>query len=146
MIAASGRADHPAPNTQHMTMKPIKPILITLTIAATTLWLAGCKPHDHDHAGHDHSGHDHGDKPATKAPASGGTASAINEKPTKEQIAAAKPYPLDVCAVSGEKLGSMGEPAVVLVGDQVVKLCCGGCMDDVKADPAKVLSKLVKQP
>lgn len=66
----------------------------------------------------------------------------VNENPTPDQIAAAKPYLLDTCLVSGEKLGSMGDPPVIVVGDQQVKLYCGGCMDDLKANAAKLLAKL----
>ncbi|QDV73788.1 hypothetical protein [Botrimarina mediterranea] len=34
----------------------------------------------------------------------------------------------DICPVSGEKLGSMGEPLKVQVGEETVFLCCKGCM------------------
>ena len=33
----------------------------------------------------------------------------------------------DVCPVTGETLGSMGEPVKVKVGEQVAYLCCQGC-------------------
>ncbi len=53
-----------------------------------------------------------------------------------------KPYPLDVCIVSGEKLGSMGDPVVMVHEGQEVKFCCDGCTGDFKKDPAKFLAKL----
>ncbi|GDY13146.1 hypothetical protein LBMAG53_20240 [Planctomycetota bacterium] len=56
--------------------------------------------------------------------------------------AAVKPYPLDTCIVSGEKLGGMGAPIVKVVGDQEVKFCCKGCTKDFDKDPAKFLKKL----
>lgn len=56
--------------------------------------------------------------------------------------AGAKPYPLDVCLVSGNKLGSMGKPVTFVHEGQEVKLCCRPCLDDFQADPAKYLAKL----
>jgi hypothetical protein len=127
-------------------MKHLK--LLTLGLAAASaLWLAGCHPHDHDHAGHDHADHDHGSHKHGKdadAPKPGAAATAIITQPTLEQLSAAKPYPLETCLVSDEKLGGMGKPVVVLVGDQQVKLCCDDCLPKLKADPAGMLGKLTK--
>ena len=56
-------------------------------------------------------------------------------------------YPLKTCLVSDEALGSMGE-AVAHVHraagkpDRVIFVCCEGCIDDFKADPAKYLKKV----
>ena len=56
-------------------------------------------------------------------------------------------YPLKKCLVSDEDLGSMGE-AVAYVHraagkpDRVVFVCCEGCIDDFKQDPAKFLKKV----
>jgi len=69
----------------------------------------------------DHSQHEHG--PAKIAP------------PSQE-------YPLDTCPVSGEKLGSMGKPVVIRHEGREVRLCCAGCIDKFKQDPAKYLKKL----
>jgi hypothetical protein len=119
--------------------------------AAITLFFSGCGPghhaghdhgHDHDHSGHhhDHAAHDHG------APAVDQVADAagliIIENPTAEQLAAAKPYPLDTCLVAGEKLGEMGDPMVLLVGNQQVKLCCDHCLPELKKNTAELLAKL----
>jgi len=54
-------------------------------------------------------------------------------------------YPLDTCVVSGEKLGSMGEPFVITHEGTEVRFCCDGCLPKFKKDPAKYLAKLKKQ-
>ncbi|GMV99057.1 MAG: hypothetical protein AMXMBFR84_01960 [Candidatus Hydrogenedentota bacterium] len=51
-------------------------------------------------------------------------------------------YAATVCPVSGEKLGSMGDPTEAVVANRLVKFCCAGCEKQLKKDPAKVLSKL----
>jgi hypothetical protein len=56
----------------------------------------------------------------------------------------AKPYPLDTCAVSGEKLGGMGDPYVFVHEGQEIKLCCKGCLKDFKKEPAKYLKKVAE--
>lgn len=54
----------------------------------------------------------------------------------------AKPYPLDTCIVSDEKLDSMGEPYVFTEKGQEVKLCCKSCLKDFKKDKQKFLTKI----
>ncbi len=71
------------------------------------------------------------DAPKSEAPATTATATTP-----------AKPYPLDVCIVAGEKLGSMGAPVVYVHEGQEVKFCCKGCLPDFKKEPAKYLAKL----
>ena len=51
-------------------------------------------------------------------------------------------YPLDVCVVSGEKLGSMGDPVVVKIEGQTFKLCCASCEEKLRADPDKYAKML----
>ena len=54
-----------------------------------------------------------------------------------------KPYPLDKCIVSDEKLGGdMGKPFVFTYEGQEIKLCCKSCQKDFKKDPAKYIKKL----
>lgn len=53
-----------------------------------------------------------------------------------------KPYPMDTCVVSGEKLGSMGDAVVFVEGDQEVQLCCKSCRKDFDADKAANLKKI----
>lgn len=54
----------------------------------------------------------------------------------------ATPYPLDVCIVSGEKLGSMGEPITIIHEGQEIKFCCDSCPPRFEEDPEKYLKKL----
>lgn len=51
-------------------------------------------------------------------------------------------YPLDTCVVSGEKLGSMGEPYVITHEGTEVRFCCDSCLPKFKKDPGKYLAKL----
>ncbi len=62
------------------------------------------------------------------------SAFAANEAP--------KPYPLQTCVVTGEKLGEMGKPITLVYEGQEVKFCCGGCVKKFKADPAKYLKEI----
>ena len=55
---------------------------------------------------------------------------------------AVEPYPLDYCIVSGEKLGSMGDPVVEIHAGQEWKFCCSGCVDEFNEDPEKFIAKL----
>lgn len=64
------------------------------------------------------------------------------ESPASAPAAAAKPYPLQTCVVSGEKLGSMGDPVVFVHDGQEVKLCCKSCRPDFDKDPAKFIAKI----
>ena len=66
---------------------------------------------------------------------------AADNKPN-EKDAKPKPYPLDKCTVSGEKLGSMGKPYVFTHEGREIKLCCKGCLDDFKKDSAKLVQQL----
>lgn len=59
--------------------------------------------------------------------------------------ATGKPYPLDVCIVSGEKLGTMGSPIVFVHEGQEIKLCCKSCRPDFDKEPAKFLTKLASK-
>jgi len=47
-----------------------------------------------------------------------------------------------LCPVTNQPLGSMGVPMRVVVSGQVVFLCCDGCEDKIKQEPAKYLAKL----
>lgn len=49
-----------------------------------------------------------------------------------------------LCPVSGEALGSMGEPVVAQHEGQEVKLCCESCRPKFVANPAKYLPKAAK--
>ncbi|MBA3707604.1 MAG: hypothetical protein H0W83_02145 [Planctomycetes bacterium] len=67
-------------------------------------------------------------------------AAAADQAPAKET---AKPYPLDYCIVSGDKLdGDMGKPITVVKNGQEFKLCCKGCITEIDKDPKKFEDKL----
>ena len=61
------------------------------------------------------------------------------EEPAKPKV---KPYTLDTCLVSDEKLGEMGKPVVFNYKDQEIKLCCKACRKKFDKDPATYLKKL----
>jgi hypothetical protein len=56
--------------------------------------------------------------------------------------AAAKPYPLSTCVVSGEKLGTMGKPFVHKFEGREVQFCCKACLKDFNKDAPKFIKKL----
>ena len=62
----------------------------------------------------------------------------------KQAEAKAKPYKLDVCIVSDEKLGEMGKPVVLEYKGQEIQLCCKSCRKDFDKEPAKFLKKLAE--
>lgn len=59
-----------------------------------------------------------------------------------DKAAKTKPYPLDTCVVSGEKLGGMGDAFVFTQNGQEVKLCCKSCKKDFDKDSAKFMTKI----
>ena len=52
------------------------------------------------------------------------------------------PYPLDFCAVSGEKLGSMGDPIVLDYEGREIKLCCKGCVKGFEKNSDEFIAKI----
>ena len=62
--------------------------------------------------------------------------------PAEKADKKAKPYPLDTCLVSEEKLGEHGKPYVFTHEGQEIKLCCKDCLKDFKKEPAKYTAKL----
>lgn len=66
------------------------------------------------------------------------TVVAQDSRPTK----ASDPYTLDTCALSGKKLGSMGDPVVEVISGREVRFCCSGCVPTFKKDAAKHFAKL----
>ena len=53
-------------------------------------------------------------------------------------------YPLETCAVSGEALGSMGEPIDRLYGVTLVRLCCKGCVRAFDRSPERFLGQVLE--
>ena len=56
----------------------------------------------------------------------------------------AKPYPLEKCIVSDEKLGEMGKPVTLTYKGQEMKFCCKDCVKKFNKDPEKYI-KLMKE-
>ena len=51
-------------------------------------------------------------------------------------------YPLTTCVVSGEPLGSMGEPYVIEHNGTTVKFCCDSCLPKFNKDPETYVAKV----
>jgi predicted metal-binding protein len=49
-------------------------------------------------------------------------------------------YPIDVCVISGRPLGD--SPHEMVVANRLVKTCCGGCSNRVKANPTATIAKI----
>lgn len=91
------------------------------------------------HAGHDHDMHAaNGD--STDLPAN--VQEALADL-SPEDAAAVKAQ--RTCPVSGELLGSMGEPIKVDVQGRAVWICCDGCRQDLLDNPDQYLTKLDQQ-
>ena len=58
------------------------------------------------------------------------------------QPAKPKPYPLETCVVTGEKLGGMGKPYVFTHEGREIKLCCKGCLKAFNKEPGKYVKQL----
>jgi len=59
---------------------------------------------------------------------------------SEQQLAAAAISRQKICPVSGKPLGSMGDPVAVDMNGQRLYVCCAGCVNAVKANPAKYAS------
>ena len=65
--------------------------------------------------------------------------------PGRSTQTAAKPYPLDYCLVTGDKIGEMGTPVSTIYKGQEIKFCCKDCVKDFQKDPDKFLKKLAEE-
>lgn len=113
-----------------MNMKNKSIILILgLTIAAVAMFV-GCSTNGEgpEHDGHDHASHSHETTGEALA--------------TVEDASEVKPYLLEKCLVSGEELGSMGEPTILNHKGQEIKLCCSDCVKGFNKEPEKYLAAL----
>jgi hypothetical protein len=55
----------------------------------------------------------------------------------------AKPYPFDVCPVSGEALGGdQGQPFVFVSDGREIQLCCKACQKDFDKNKTAILAKV----
>jgi hypothetical protein len=68
---------------------------------------------------------------------------ADTNSPSSSTNVAVKPYPLDYCLVSGDKIGGdMGKPIVTVYKGQEIKFCCKDCPSDFKKNPEKYMKML----
>lgn len=109
-------------------------LALGLTLATTTFAAEGHKKE-----------HKRGE--AAVADAKAGKLVPVTEKDSAWVAKAGQSYPLEVCVISDEKLGSMGKsPQYIyrLEGkpDRLVILCCDGCEEDFMKEPAKYVAKL----
>ena len=51
-------------------------------------------------------------------------------------------YPLTTCPISGEELGSMGDPLDLVTEGRLIRLCCKGCLKKAKADPSAAFAAI----
>ena len=65
--------------------------------------------------------------------------------PLADPVPTSESYPLDICAVSGKKLGSMGEPIELVHEGRQVKFCCQGCVPAFKKEAAKYIENVDKK-
>jgi hypothetical protein len=69
--------------------------------------------------------------------------SADTNSPSSSTNAVVKPYPLDYCLVSGDKIGGdMGKPIVMVYKGQEMKFCCSDCPPKFKKNPEKYMKML----
>ena len=69
-----------------------------------------------------------------------GGSTAENTEDSQPATTAPASYPLEVCVVSGEKLGSMGKPFVIQHEGTEVRFCCDSCLPEFNANPDKFLA------
>ncbi len=62
-----------------------------------------------------------------------------------EQGDSIRPYDSDMCIVMDSKLGSMGDPIVLIHEGQELKFCCKPCVKEFKDDPELYLGKLAEK-
>ncbi|WP_425399208.1 hypothetical protein [Aeoliella sp.] len=95
--------------------------------------------HAHEDAEHGHAGHDHGDSDDTGKTDMEKMKDSLASFSEEDRESAMKQH---ICPVSGEMLGTMGEPQKIEVKGQSVWICCDGCKDQLLADLDKYLAKL----
>mgnify|MGYP002780604414 CR=1 FL=1 len=79
-------------------------------------------------------------------PTAGVVAPALPLGPPGVPAVAAAPYGGQrTCPVTGEELGSMGQPIPVTVKGETVYVCCRGCAGKAQADPDKTLAAVAAE-
>ncbi len=69
---------------------------------------------------------------------------AIIPEPSKEELAKAKPYPLDVCLVIERPLNETPRTYTKIYKGQEVKFCCTHCVKAFEANPDFFMHKVTK--
>lgn len=64
------------------------------------------------------------------------------DKATDDEEVKGDPYPLTTCAVSGQPLGSMGDPIIMEIEGREIRLCCAACKPKLLNDTAAVLKRV----
>jgi Cu(I)/Ag(I) efflux system membrane fusion protein len=100
---------------------------------------AGTEASAHEDMGHGHSAHDHGSSDDTGKTDMEKMKESLADFSEEDRESAMKQH---FCPVSGEMLGTMGQPQKVEVQGQMVWICCEGCKDQLLAEPDKYLAKL----
>lgn len=67
-------------------------------------------------------------------------AGAQGDSPAEERVG--DPFPLANCPVSGEPLGTMGDPILVMHEGREIRLCCKGCVEDFNANAEEYLKEI----
>ena len=117
-------------------------------LVLTTLLTGGC----HSSGGHTaHRGCNNGSCGATAAPAPHSPSPAFSsagslphDRGTNDSArgSAIASRAQRTCPVTGEELGSMGDPISVTVKDETIFVCCQGCVKKVQQNPDKYLAKV----
>jgi YHS domain-containing protein len=71
-----------------------------------------------------------------------GNNAVTNSASAPTNASAARPYPLNTCLVDDMKLGSMGDPYVLVYQGQEIKFCCANCKPEFLKNPDKYLKKI----
>jgi YHS domain-containing protein len=69
-------------------------------------------------------------------------ASLLHPDPSAEELAAAKPYPLDICLVIEKPLKDSKHTFTKIYKGQQVKFCCTSCIKAFKANPEAFMHKV----
>lgn len=69
-------------------------------------------------------------------------ATVSTETPAAAATASTDTYPLKTCVVSGEELGDMGDPVVIVHEGTTVKFCCKKCIPKFNKDPEKYIAMI----
>lgn len=65
-------------------------------------------------------------------------------QPSKEELAKAKPYPLDICLVIERPLSETPRTYTKIYKGQQVKFCCTHCVKAFEANPDVFMHKVTK--